>query len=68
MAQHSLEQRVTVLESQVAQILERGPRPSARAHWLERVIATFEDEPEFDNVIALGKELRHADNLDEQPE
>ena len=35
-----------------------------RGNWLEKVAGSFEHDPEFDEVVRLGKELRVADKLD----
>ena len=32
--------------------------------WVDEVAGSFENDPEFDEVVRLGKELREADRLD----
>lgn len=34
-----------------------------RGNWLDEVAGSFENDPEFDEVVRLGKELRMADRL-----
>jgi hypothetical protein len=34
-----------------------------KGNWLEKVAGSFENDPEFDEVVRLGKELRAADGL-----
>ena len=34
-----------------------------KGNWLEKVAGSFENDPEFDEVVRLGKELRAADRL-----
>lgn len=32
-----------------------------KTNWLEQVAGSFENDPEFDEIVRLGKELRMAD-------
>jgi hypothetical protein len=34
-----------------------------KGNWLTEVAGSFENDPEFDEVVRLGKELRMADRL-----
>lgn len=34
-----------------------------KTNWLDEVAGSFENDPEFDEVVRLGKELRVADRL-----
>jgi hypothetical protein len=45
-----------VRESQEV-IKARKPAPD----WLERVIGSVKDEPAFEDMLALGRSIRHAD-------
>ncbi len=57
----SLEARVAVLENELAEI---KPRLAARdaEDWFTRVAGSFENEPDFDEVLRLGHEIRRADS------
>ena len=61
MPEATLEQRMTVLEQTVRELEEaintRLPAPD----WLDRVIGSMKDEPAFDEVLAHGRAIRHAD-------
>ncbi len=65
MADATLEQRVMVLEKAVKELQEslQGRKPAA--DWLERVIGSMKDEPAFDEVLAYGRAIRHADRPNE---
>jgi hypothetical protein len=67
MADSTLEQRLTVLEEAVRQLQEdlKGRKPAA--DWLDRVIGSMKDEPAFDEVLAYGRAIRHADRPPEDP-
>ena len=57
----SLEERVKVLEKEVADLKQRLLDLSFRGTWLEKVIGSMKDEPEFGEVLRLGAEIRAAD-------
>ncbi len=67
MPETTLEQRMTVLEQTVrelqAALHARQPAPD----WLDRVIGSMKDEPAFDEVLALGRAIRQADQPAEVP-
>jgi hypothetical protein len=53
---NALELEVTVLRGQVG---DRGT-----ANWIEAVAGSFRDEPEFDEVLRLGREARQRGATD----
>jgi hypothetical protein len=56
-----IEDRLAAVESAVVELQRRlEPVPPA-ASWLDQFIGMFEDEPAFDEVVALGRELREQD-------
>lgn len=57
----SNEDRLAVLEAEVAQIkdqLRQGAKPQ---HWLDRVVGSMTRYPDFQEVLRLGREFRQAD-------
>jgi hypothetical protein len=67
MPEATLEQRMTALEEAVSELQEaiqvRKPAPD----WLDRVIGSMKDEPAFEEVLAHGRAIRHADRPAEEP-
>jgi hypothetical protein len=62
-----LEERVALLEAEVAQ-LKQLVRPTAPAkNWLERITGSMKDNSAFDEVIRLGHEFRQADRPPDEP-
>jgi len=57
----SIEDRVTALEEKVASLTKRLELPR-KEDWMKRVIGSFADCPEFDEVIRLGREFRKEQN------
>ena len=57
----TLEERVKVLEKEVADLKQSLLELSFRGTWLEKVIGSMKDYPEFEEVLRLGAEIRAAD-------
>ncbi len=66
MSDSNLEQRMVAVEQAVQElklsVQERKPAPD----WLARVIGSMQDEPDFEQVVALGAEIRRADRPAEE--
>lgn len=57
MSAPSVEERLSALEKKVDQLIER--LEPANGDWISRVIGSFANCPEFDEVIRLGREYRN---------
>jgi hypothetical protein len=55
----TIDARLTQLESQVA-ALKQQVEGNANKGWLEHVIGSTKDMPDFDEVVRYGKEARQA--------
>ena len=59
----SVDDRLNALEMEVAvlrgQLAERGEK-----NWINVVAGSFRDQPEFDEVLRLGREARRHDLFD----
>jgi len=62
MAVVTLEERMSALEAEVAQLKERlkGERPQVIAPWWERRFAAFQDDPVYDEAARLGAQYRRS--------
>lgn len=61
MAALPVEERVAVLEREVAQLKKRlGSPPAPAASWWEQITGTFTDDPVFEEAMRLGREYRAA--------
>lgn len=57
----STEDRLAILEAEVARIkaqIEHGAQPP---NWLDRVVGSMSRYPEFREVLRLGREFRQVD-------
>ncbi|HEV3339789.1 MAG TPA: hypothetical protein VG125_05515 [Pirellulales bacterium] len=57
----SLEERVRLLEKEVASLKERVGVAPQRESWIAKITGTFEGDEEFAKIVELGAELRRAD-------
>jgi hypothetical protein len=57
----TIEERLASVESEIAELRDEIRTLSPRPNWISAVCGSFKDDPEFDEVLRLGKELREAD-------
>jgi hypothetical protein len=57
----SIEERLAVLEEKVESLAKRLDLPH-KPDWTKRVIGSFADCPEFDEIVRLGREFRKRQN------
>jgi hypothetical protein len=58
--QSTIEQRLTAVEQQLADLKRRLPlRPDGKS-WVEQIAGTFKDDPDFDEIVRLGREFRKS--------
>ena len=67
MATTTVEQRLLALEREVAEIKSRlgnAPSHTPGADWISAISGSMKDEPEFDEVVKLGRQIRKGSALD----
>jgi hypothetical protein len=57
----TIERRLDSLEREMAELRQRLDRPSASQRWLDSIVGSEQDEPDFDEVLRLGREIRAVD-------
>ncbi len=60
---NTLETRVEKLEQELAMLKFRLSR-NANEPWWQKISGAFENDPDFDKMIALGRQIRKQDRLD----
>lgn len=55
-----LEQRVAVLERDLAELKRRVGLPDAKNDWIKAVSGSMKDYPEFKEVVRLGRKYRRS--------
>ena len=58
--QQTIEQRLTEVEKELAELKRRMSSDSIGKSWVERIAGTFKDDPEFDEIVKLGREFRNS--------
>jgi hypothetical protein len=58
----SIESRIARLEAEVSFL--KSQSVNSRANWLQDIEGTRKDDPDFDEIVRLGKEIRDAEKHD----
>jgi hypothetical protein len=56
----ALEKQLAELQQQVAELRKRLLPTESKADWFEKVAGSFKDDPEFGEVLRLGRECRQS--------
>jgi hypothetical protein len=70
MSNETLEQRVAVVEQKLLDVQRQLYRvaPRTKGNWLASVLGRFKDNPDYDEVVRLGREFRETGRLpDDDP-
>ena len=62
----TLEERVRALEEEVAELKRLVGRGESQKSWIERISGSFANDPEFEEIVRLGREIRAADRPDDE--
>ena len=57
----SIEQRLTAVEQAISELQQRLVHLPVATNWVTRITGSFKDEPAFEEVLALGRAIRAAD-------
>lgn len=60
----TIEERLAKLEKEVAELKAEIERQNSKENWIKKIEGSFKDDPEFDEIIRLGREIREADRLE----
>ena len=61
----ALEERLARVEQELEQLKAQMSNRGSRGGWISEITGSFKDDPEFDEILRLGKEARDADRPDE---
>ena len=59
----TLEERVAQMENDLAQLKSQMDRLRPERGWIDRITGSFKDDPDFEEILRLGREIRQADKL-----
>jgi hypothetical protein len=59
-SQRTTEERLTKVERELADLKRQRCPPKDGKSWIERIAGTFENEPDFEEIVGLGREFRKS--------
>ena len=64
----SVEQRLAKLEREIEELKKarKTEHSDKNSNWISRITSTFKDDPEFDEILRLGREERKSDMLNDE--
>ena len=60
----TIEERLADVEKDVTELKLGFSRLGDKRDWIDRIVGSFKDDPEFDEILRLGREIRRADRPD----
>lgn len=57
----SIESRVSDLEQQVKLLAQEVFQDKPRPGWVQKIVGSMEDDPDFAEILKLGEEIRRAE-------
>lgn len=57
----TIEERLADVERDVSDLKSEFKGLRSKHHWIDRIVGSFKDDPEFDQILRLGREIRRAD-------
>jgi len=64
--QSTLEERVAHMEKDLAELRTELHRLRSGGGWIDKITGSFKDDPDFEEILRLGQEIRRADRLDNE--
>ena len=58
---NAIEERLAKVEQELELLKVRMRADDAKPGWISEITGSFKDDPEFDEILRLGKEKRDAD-------
>jgi hypothetical protein len=59
-SQQTTEERLTKVEKELAELKRRLSSQKDGKSWVETIAGTFENDPEFEEIVKLGREFRKS--------
>ena len=57
----TIEVRLAKVERELAILKARTGENGTKANWIEKITGSFKDDPDFKEIVRLGKEMRDAE-------
>ena len=56
----TVEERLTALEKELMELKQQVTVQKDQGSWIEKIAGTFKGDPDFDEIVRLGREFRKA--------
>lgn len=56
--QLTVEERLTALEKELRELKQQVTVQIDQRSWIEKIAGTFKDDPDFEEIVRLGREFR----------
>ena len=60
----TIEERLAHVEKDVTDLKSELNHLRSKRNWIDQITGSFQDDPEFDEILRLGREIRQAERLD----
>jgi hypothetical protein len=60
----TIEERLSHVEKDVAYLKSQVHSLRSKGNWIDQITGSFKDDPEFEEILRLGREIRRADRSD----
>ena len=60
----TVEERLAHVEKDVAELKSEVQRLRPTEGWIDKITGSFKDDPDFEEILRLGQEIRRADRLE----
>jgi hypothetical protein len=57
----TIEERLSHVETALARLESKVNGQAFKQNWIDQITGSFRDDPEFEEVLRLGREIRQAD-------
>jgi len=61
----TIEVRLAKVERELAILKARTGENGKKANWIQKIKGSFKGDPDFEEIVRLGKELRDAESPEE---
>jgi len=62
----TIEERLSHVESDLERLKLQLSQLNSRKKWIDEIRGSFKDDPDFEEILRLGGEIRRSDRLDAQ--
>jgi hypothetical protein len=61
----TVEERLAIVEQELAELKKMMPGLASKPNWITRITGSFKDDPEFGEILRMGREIRKAEPMEE---